>query len=144
MANIYGYRRDLHEPDPRKAVTIPEDCANYGWEPHDSRWDETDIIQKISSTDDVDDKCVIYYHAQEAHSNETGYTEVRLSLEPFDGAISIFYCPKYPWRSIADIAIMNIFGVMLSGTLDWKQSLLSSDWKRINCNFVKGDDSDAN
>ena len=137
MANIYGYRVDPHNPDPR-AITIPEDCANYGWEPFDPRWNETDLMQQLMHDHDGIDEV----HMCVCETPE--YTEIKISLAPFEHSRSYGFCSKYPHRSIVDYTILTQIGVMVTGTENWQQELLPSKWKNVNANVVEGDDSDAN
>ena len=133
MANIYGYRYDPHNPDPR-ALTIPEDCANHGWEPFDPRWNETDLMQLLMyEHDDIDEVHLCFCETLE-------YIEFKISLEPFEHSIPSGSAS----RNMSDYIILSQIGVMVSGTLNWQQELLSSKWKTVKANIVEGDDSNAN
>lgn len=137
MANIYGFRHDSHNPDPR-ALTIPEECANHGWEPFDPRWNETDLMQQVMHEHDGVD----ILHMSICETPE--YWEIKMSLEPFEHSNPWEFCSKYPHRNIVDHTILTQIGVMVSGSLNWQQELLTSKWKIVKVNIVEGDDSDAN
>ena len=138
MSEMYGYRCDRQESDPRKAVTVPEDCINYGWEPFDPRWGETDLIQQLMHEHDGIDEVHCCYR------ETPGYLEFKISLEPFEHSMSCKFCSKYPHRSILDHTILTQIGIMVTGTLNWEQQLLSLKWKIVKANIVEGDDTDGN
>lgn len=121
MANIYGYRYDPHEPDPRKAMSIPEDCANYGWEPLDPRWNETDLMQLLMYEHDENDDV----HLRFCETPE--YIEFKISVEPFEDSESC----RSASRNMPGYIILNQIGVMVTGTLNWHQELLTSKWKTV-------------
>lgn len=135
MANIYGYRYDPHNPNPR-ALIIPEDCVNYGWESSDPRWNETDLIQQLMHEHDGVD--VVYCCCCETPE----YREFKMSLEPFEHSMPWEFCSKYPYRSIVDCTVLYEIGVMVTGTLNWQQEILSSlKWKTTKANIIDEDNT---
>lgn len=120
MAEMYGYRIDTREPSPIKAVTYLADCDNTDWSPEDLRWNDSFILKDMHpQVDSYGQEYIafpIIYMKQSANEN---YQEYRMSDEEFPGS-KIWKTGAGEIKSIIDLTIHHLIGIMIFKRLDWK------------------------